>query len=98
MGEENNCTVCIKTNDTWQPIKYISNVEFADCAYDGKFSNLNGIWSFEMKLRVPRTKKRFKKFLMSNHVSRNEAERLTKQIAENGFSYAYAFAHITLGI
>lgn len=99
MGEETNLPLVLYEHGTgkWTAVEYIPSIVFDDSAIDGGFSGWNGVFTAEFKVRVPRSRKRFIKFLMANRVSRNEADRLARQVAAEGFSYSYAFAHLTLG-
>ena len=58
----------------------------------------NGVFTATMRIRFPRSRKRFVKFLMSNGVSRNQAQRLAEGYHRHGYSWYRAFLDATLGI
>lgn len=58
----------------------------------------NGVFTAKLKIRFPRSRKRFVKFLMSNGISRNLAQKLAEEYHRRGYSWYQAFLDFALGI
>lgn len=71
------------------------------CYEDGKegkveIPNLNGIFTASGRIKAPKSRKRFVKFLMANGVSRNTAQEYCKIFQRWGYSWNSAFCETLL--
>lgn len=95
MGNEQNGSVRHLFIDGVEYREMVStSIPDADLGYiDGgtPFLPPSATWSGTLKIKAPRTRKRYVKLRMACGLSRNAAEREATVIARNGGCYAWAF-------
>jgi len=101
MGEDNKGTrlyACI--DGEWHELKLLDASAMAETVTNPpNFVSLMHEITIRGKLRVPkyfrcRNRKRLKKLLMANKISRDEAERMAREVGSSGQSYSDAWWQI----
>jgi len=101
MGEKNELPIVVYSlvDGKWTTISQnMTAITLADDECDTERQMWSGVFTAELKFRVPRSRKRFKKFLMANGYSRDKAEGICQAVVERGWSYSYAFAQILFSL